>query len=76
MLQVLADTITKKNLKMSLHILAFQNIPSIFYFFPTKAYIFLADKSFAPPPLTDMSAKNVSFFGRLAQDNRLCWGWQ
>ena len=27
-------------------------------------YIFLADKGFAPPPLADMSAKNVSF-GRL-----------
>ena len=28
----------------------------------TKSYIFFADKSVAPPPLTDMSAKNVSFF--------------
>ena len=24
-----------------------------------KTYIFLADKAFAPPPLTDMSAKNI-----------------
>ena len=52
----------KNILKMSLHIPAFQNIPSIFYFVPTKTYIFLADKGFAPPPLMDMSAKNVSFF--------------
>ena len=27
----------------------------------TKTYIFLADKGLVPPPLTDMSAKNVSF---------------
>ena len=37
---------------MCLHILAFQNIPSIFDFFPTKTDIFLADKGFAPPSLT------------------------
>ena len=41
----------KNILKMSLHIPAFQNIPSIFYFVPKKTYIFLADKGFAPPPL-------------------------
>ena len=41
----------------------FQNISSIFIFFPSKTYIFLGDESF--PPLTDLSAKNVSFFGRL-----------
>ena len=34
------------------------------YFFQTKTYIFLADEG-SPPPLADMSAKNVSFFGRL-----------
>ena len=33
---------------------------------PTKTYFSLKDKGFArPPPLTDMSAKNVVFFGRL-----------
>ena len=47
---------------MSLHNLSFQNIPSIFYSFPKKTYIVLADKGFAPPPLTDMSAKNGIFF--------------
>ena len=31
-----------------------------FFFFPTKTYIFLADKGY---PLADLSAKNVSFFG-------------
>ena len=32
-------------------------------FFPTKTYIFLADKGFVPPPpLSDMSAKNVICF--------------
>ena len=50
---------------MSLYIIAFQNIPSI-CFPPTKTYIFLADKGLLPPPpLGDMSAKNVSFVGRL-----------
>ena len=37
-------------------------------FFPhKKTYNFLADKGFAPspPPLTYMSAKNVSFYGWL-----------
>ena len=29
---------------------------------PAKTYIFIADKGFAPPPLTDMSPKNVSLF--------------
>ena len=32
---------------------------------PYKTYIFLADKGIAPPPLADMSASNVIFFGRL-----------
>ena len=39
-LPVLADTFTKKYLKMPLHILAFQNTSSIFYFFPIETYIF------------------------------------
>ena len=41
-------------------------------FFPpnTNTSIFLEDKVFAPPPLTDMSAKNASFFGRLPQENK------
>ena len=44
----------KKNLKFSLHFLAFQNIPKIFHFFSTKkTCIFLAD----------MSVKNVIFYG-------------
>ena len=34
-----------------------------YIFLRTKPYISLADK--VPPPLTDMSAKNVSIFGRL-----------
>ena len=48
----------KKFLKISLHIL-----PKFFNFFPTKTYIFIGEKGFAPPPpLTDMSAKHVIFF--------------
>ena len=44
--------------------LAFQNIPIIFDFFPTKSYFLLADRGFAPPPspLTELPAKNVIFF--------------
>ena len=38
----------KKNLKMYLHILAFQNIPSIFKFFSTKHFLIRR----APPPLS------------------------
>ena len=61
---MLADTLTKKNMDMSLPILAFQNIPIILNFFPTKTYIFLADKG-PPPALADMSIKNLIFLGRL-----------
>ena len=49
-------------LKIYLHILAFQNIPSILICFPTKSYIFLVNEG-SPPPY--ISAKSVSFFGRL-----------
>ena len=54
--EIVGRHLYKKILKISLHILAFKNIPKFFYFFPTKTYIFIADKGFAPPPLTDMSA--------------------
>ena len=46
--KVSTDTLTKNILKM--YILTFQTILSIF--FPTKTYIFLADKGFSPPPLS------------------------
>ena len=46
---------------MSLHILAFQNIPSIFYFFPTKTYNFLEDKG-SPPSLSGHVRYEYKFF--------------
>ena len=54
---------------MSLHIFAFQNIPSKFYFLSTKTYIFLAEKG--PPPLSDTSAKNVHFLDGSSQFQRI-----
>ena len=41
-----SQTPLQKFLNIYLHILAFQNIPSILYFFPAKTCIFLADKGF------------------------------
>ena len=46
---------------MSLHILAFQNIPEHFKFFPYKNLQFLRGQGSPPPPLADMFAMNVSF---------------
>ena len=56
----------RKKPEVSLHILAFQNIPSIFYFFLTKIYIC--------PLLMDMSAKNVSLFWTASL--MICKIWQ
>ena len=43
------------------------SVSSFEAFFPQfhKTYIFLANKGFAPSPLADIFAKNVSFFLRL-----------
>ena len=53
---------------MSLRILEFKNIPSIL-FFPTQTCIVGADKGFAPSPLTDVFAKNVSFLTALFREH-------
>ena len=45
-----------------LHILTFQNILSIYNFFPIKNYIFLADEGSPPPPLKVMSAIKYVIF--------------
>ena len=50
---------TAKNLKMSLHILAFRTFRALFIFHYKH---FLSGQGFCPPYLTDMSPKNVSFF--------------
>ena len=50
---------TTKNLKMSLHILAFRTFRALFIFHYKH---FLSGQGFCPPYLTDMSPKNVSFF--------------
>ena len=51
------------------NLIFFLTIPSIF---PpsTKTYLFLADKGFAPPPLTSMSPKNVSFLDGSPNSNK------
>ena len=60
-IQVLADTLTKKIIMKMSAFSCVSEHSAFFYFLPTETYIFLADKGLAPPPLTDMSAKNVSF---------------
>ena len=54
-LQVLADTLTKISKKFLCHVLAFQNIPSIFFIFPNKNLHFLIGEG--SPLLEDMSVK-------------------
>ena len=68
-LQVLADTLKKYSENLFAYSCVSEHSEH-FEFFPTKTYIFSANKGFAPPPLTDMSAKNVSFFGRLPLGRR------
>ena len=64
--------VLQKELKFSLHILSFQNIPNILNFF-LKIFASQLTRLLTPSPLpilTDMSAKNISFmtdtFGSLS----------
>ena len=56
----------KKVWNISLHIFAFQNTPSSFHFFPKKLTFSLRTR--VPPPLSDMSAKNVIFLDGSPKD--------
>ena len=49
-------------LKMSLHILAFQKIPSVvFFFFPNQKIYFVSGQGFCPSPLADMKNEKLQF---------------
>ena len=61
----MADTLTKKDADNVFAYSCVSEHSEDFKFFPHKNLhflIFLTDNGFAPPPLAEMSAKNVSFF--------------